>query len=270
MISNSLKELKSNQKEVEREASAFIKNAQELRDREILKMKAAFDEICAQLMEYNEFLEGESLSINSRLFAYWGEPCDDSYEKNAYISFNTHPNSSWIRGEVGNVIKIQNYGYNGYTTIIIHKDGCIKASGFNLEATQIKIVRDWPTIKKFIESKIEEYLKRKISTTIEASKKVLEQAEYLHKINMQNNIPNRGFSEKDYVGKEIQLYPGDFDTKYGIIRKVDELGWTIEITKSNDPTLYKTGTTHFISHAKKFSFRFVDKIKGNSLKPVLV
>ena len=266
MVSSSLKELKEKQKRIEREASECLKNAQRLKNEE---MRAAFAEICSQLIEYNDFLEGEELSINSKLFAYWGKPCDNSYEKNASISFNTHPNSCWGRGEAGNVIKIENYGYNGLTTIIIYKDGSVKAGGYNLETTQIKIVRDWSAIKKLIEAKIEELLKSKIAASMETSKKALEQTEYLHKINTQNKIKNNSFNEKDYVGRKIQLYPGDYDTKYGIIKKVDEFGWTIEITESTESTIYKVGTTHFINHSENFSFKFAEKSNDNSLKPVL-
>lgn len=274
MISNSLKELKENQKALERETALSIENFQKLKDKEIAEVEVAFTEICKQLIEYNEFLEREFLSIHNKLFAYWGDPGDSAYDRNAFLAFNTHPYSGWHGNEVGDVIKIENYGYNGLTTIIISNDGNIKAKGYNLEKTKIAIVRDWPVIKILIETKIEELLKHKISAAIESSNNIQKQVELLHEINMKNTTScarsDCDINERDYVGKEIQLYPGDSDAKFGIIKKVDKLGWTIEITKSNDPTLYKTGTTHFISHAKKFSFRFVDKIKGNSLKPVLV
>lgn len=70
------------------------------------------------------------------------------------------------------------------------------------------------------------------------------------------------YNKENYVGKEIQLYPSDTYKKWGIIENVDDLGWTIIITntqenyKYNNP--YKTCDRIFISHSKSFSFIFLE------------
>jgi hypothetical protein len=68
------------------------------------------------------------------------------------------------------------------------------------------------------------------------------------------------YNKEIYIGKEIQLYPGDTYKKYGIIENVDDLGWIIKITdmqnEYNAP--YSVGDKIFISHSKPFSFRFLE------------
>lgn len=68
------------------------------------------------------------------------------------------------------------------------------------------------------------------------------------------------YNKESYIGKEIQLYPGDTYKKYGIIENVDDLGWTIKITDSDSAydNEYKIGCTFFISHSKAFRFRFLE------------
>lgn len=65
------------------------------------------------------------------------------------------------------------------------------------------------------------------------------------------------YNTSDYVGKDIQLYPGDYTVKYGTIKNVDDLGWTILITKLGGPYHYEVGDTIFISHATNFNFKFI-------------
>lgn len=65
------------------------------------------------------------------------------------------------------------------------------------------------------------------------------------------------YNKENYVGKLIQLYPGDTTTKYGEILDIDDLGWTIKITKMNgNIRTYSEGDVIFISHSKPFSFIF--------------
>ena len=66
------------------------------------------------------------------------------------------------------------------------------------------------------------------------------------------------YVKENYVGTAIQLYPGDTVSKWGEILNVDDLGWTIKITRVNkerDP--YCTGDVIFISHSKNFIFKFM-------------
>ena len=64
-----------------------------------------------------------------------------------------------------------------------------------------------------------------------------------------------------YVGKHIQLYPNDTVSKYGVIENLDDLGWTIRITKvgtSHYKDGFKVGDIYFINHSKDLVFRFID------------
>ncbi len=54
------------------------------------------------------------------------------------------------------------------------------------------------------------------------------------------------YKPEDYIGKKTQLYPGDTQTKCGIINNVDDLGWTIEITEvTGSGSVYHKGDTVF-------------------------
>lgn len=66
------------------------------------------------------------------------------------------------------------------------------------------------------------------------------------------------YVKENYVGKAIKLYPGDTISKWGEILDVDDLGWTIKITKvTREGEPYNTGDVIFISHSKSFSFKFL-------------
>lgn len=71
------------------------------------------------------------------------------------------------------------------------------------------------------------------------------------------------YDAKKYVGKSIQLHPGDTIAKYGEIVDLDDLGWTIKITRVGNSRgyhdhSYETGETYFISHSKTLTFRFIE------------
>lgn len=66
-----------------------------------------------------------------------------------------------------------------------------------------------------------------------------------------------------YIGKSIQLYPGDTVSKYGKIVDLDDLGWTIKIMRVGNSRGYRDysfeeGETYFISHSKNLTFRFIE------------
>lgn len=65
------------------------------------------------------------------------------------------------------------------------------------------------------------------------------------------------YSKEKYIGEEIMLCPIDTHKKYGIIKDVNDLGWTIEITESQDHARFPVGSVHFISHSQSFHFMFV-------------
>jgi len=58
------------------------------------------------------------------------------------------------------------------------------------------------------------------------------------------------------TGTEVQIYPGDSDSKYGIIEEVSNLGILFKITKSRDKS-YTVGSLHFIGVGSKLSFKTV-------------
>ena len=65
------------------------------------------------------------------------------------------------------------------------------------------------------------------------------------------------YIKEDYVGKTIQLYPGDTVSKWGEILDVNDLGWTIKITRINRAAYhYQSGDVIFISHSTDFNFKF--------------
>jgi hypothetical protein len=63
-----------------------------------------------------------------------------------------------------------------------------------------------------------------------------------------------------YVNKRIFLYPGDTYYKYGIITDLDDLGFTVKITKSHPSNgdSWKVGQEYFISHSKALMFEFLN------------
>ena len=68
------------------------------------------------------------------------------------------------------------------------------------------------------------------------------------------------YDKQNYIGKNIQLYPGTTVSKYGKILNVDDLGWTIEITdvnSCNDMYPITIGDVIFISHSKSFVYKIL-------------
>lgn len=59
------------------------------------------------------------------------------------------------------------------------------------------------------------------------------------------------------INKEVLIYPGDTQRKYGIIREVCDNGILFEITKagSGEYGPYRSGSFHFISYSANLSFR---------------
>jgi len=58
---------------------------------------------------------------------------------------------------------------------------------------------------------------------------------------------------KSLIGKEVQIYPGDSDSKFGIVTSVGPEGVLFKITKSNCNN-YVVGKQHFISYSSRLSF----------------
>lgn len=64
------------------------------------------------------------------------------------------------------------------------------------------------------------------------------------------------YDVKDYVDKFVQIYPNDTYSKWGYIRRVDDLGFLYEITKANEES--DLGI-FFVSHSTLFRFKLMEE-----------
>ena len=55
------------------------------------------------------------------------------------------------------------------------------------------------------------------------------------------------------IGQEVQIYPGDTDYKFGLIRDIDDNGVLFEITRSKDRN-FRPGKLMFISFSARLTF----------------
>ena len=63
---------------------------------------------------------------------------------------------------------------------------------------------------------------------------------------------------EDFVGKEVQLYPGDSMSKWGILEEVSDKGYLFKITrvgKMPNTECLAVGDSLFISHSTPLSFK---------------
>jgi len=66
------------------------------------------------------------------------------------------------------------------------------------------------------------------------------------------------YNKENYKGRRIILFPGDTYMKKGIIKDVDDLGFTVLITEANERSSYVAGRTYFLNHATNLTFLFLD------------
>lgn len=66
------------------------------------------------------------------------------------------------------------------------------------------------------------------------------------------------YNKENYKGRRIWLFPNDTYMKEGIIKDVDDLGFTVLITKANKESSYIVGNTYFLNHAMELKFCFLD------------
>lgn len=64
-------------------------------------------------------------------------------------------------------------------------------------------------------------------------------------------------NKEKYLGRTVQLYPGDTASKFGIISEVDDLGLTITITESQSED-YIVGKEYLFMYGSKLFFMFVN------------
>lgn len=66
------------------------------------------------------------------------------------------------------------------------------------------------------------------------------------------------YNKENYEGRRIRLFPNDTYSKKGVIKYVDDLGFTILITEAEERSGYAVGRTYFFSHANELKFFFMD------------
>ncbi len=61
----------------------------------------------------------------------------------------------------------------------------------------------------------------------------------------------------DLIGKEVQIYPGDSYSKWGIIREINDNGVLFEITRADrEAKSYKVGSLRFIAYSANLTFSY--------------
>lgn len=63
------------------------------------------------------------------------------------------------------------------------------------------------------------------------------------------------YNVEDYIDKFVQIYPSDTYSKWGYIRRVDDLGFLYEITKAEQKSSLGI---FFASHSLGFKFKLMD------------
>lgn len=67
------------------------------------------------------------------------------------------------------------------------------------------------------------------------------------------------YSKSEWMGKEVQIYPGDTRSKWGKIVDMNEHGVTFLITRYNgNDGDWQVGKRTFVSYSSKLSFREID------------
>lgn len=66
------------------------------------------------------------------------------------------------------------------------------------------------------------------------------------------------YNKDNYVGRKIWLFPNDTYSKKGVIKNVDDLGFTILIIEAHERSGYVVGRTYFFNHANELKFFFLD------------
>lgn len=62
---------------------------------------------------------------------------------------------------------------------------------------------------------------------------------------------------KNFIGKKVNLFPGDTHYREAIIENVDELGWTFKITCAHYGSGCTNGDVLFYNHASRVIFKFI-------------
>ena len=58
--------------------------------------------------------------------------------------------------------------------------------------------------------------------------------------------------EDTFLNEQVQIYPGDTHTKYGIVRAINDQGVVFEITVGTE--FYREGDLHFIAYSANLKF----------------
>ena len=66
---------------------------------------------------------------------------------------------------------------------------------------------------------------------------------------------NKNYSKSEWIGKEVQIYPGDTYNKFGKIVGMNDAGVTFLITQARDGDKeWVVGKHKFVSYSAKLSF----------------
>lgn len=65
----------------------------------------------------------------------------------------------------------------------------------------------------------------------------------------------KNYMKETFLNKEVQIYPGDTYSKFGIVRDINENGVVFEITRSNETSNYKVGNIYFIAYSNNLTFK---------------
>lgn len=67
----------------------------------------------------------------------------------------------------------------------------------------------------------------------------------------------KNYMKETFLNKEVQIYPGDTYSKFGIVRDINENGVVFEITRADSHAYQynKVGDTIFISYSNNLTFK---------------
>lgn len=64
------------------------------------------------------------------------------------------------------------------------------------------------------------------------------------------------YDAENYLNKFVKIYPNDTYSKWGYIRRVDDIGFLYEVTKANEK---ESLGTFFVSHSMGLRYKLVEE-----------
>lgn len=73
----------------------------------------------------------------------------------------------------------------------------------------------------------------------------------------------KNYMKDTYLNKEVQIYPGDTYSKFGIVRDINENGVVFEITRAErGASQYKVGNIYFIAYSNNLTFKLTNEARN--------